>query len=73
VNFEKYNRTEDHKTKMREAKKGMCEKCAKTELLQEKHDSFNAHLKVKEATGKYGSKPTNKLTNNEGRVIPTRN
>ena len=39
---------------IKEAKKRwLQEKCVKIEILQEKHDSFNLHRKIKEATGSY--------------------
>ena len=45
------------------------EKCAEIEELQEKHDSFNLHKKVKEVTGKRRKYHINTLRDANGGII----
>ena len=56
------------KRKIREAKNEWMEKeCKEIEELQEKHDSFNVHRKVKELSGIYRKKTPTCLTKEDGK------
>lgn len=44
-------------------------KCTEIESLQQKHDSFNLHKKIKEAAGLYKHKNTGFLTDNQGNIV----
>uniref|UniRef100_A0A8D8W5N2 Craniofacial development protein 2 n=2 Tax=Cacopsylla melanoneura TaxID=428564 RepID=A0A8D8W5N2_9HEMI len=56
--------------KIREAKeKEVKERCEEIEALQKKHDSYNMHRKVKEATGSFKKKQKGNLTDATGNII----
>lgn len=60
----------DIKRKIREAKeRWLSEKCREIEKLNQKHDTFNVHKKVKEATGRNRKRITGNITNRQGQVI----
>lgn len=60
----------DIKQAIRNAKNDwMRERCAEIQLLQQKHDSFNLHKKVKEAAGLYRPRQVGRLMDTEGKLI----
>uniref|UniRef100_A0A8D8SH15 Craniofacial development protein 2 n=1 Tax=Cacopsylla melanoneura TaxID=428564 RepID=A0A8D8SH15_9HEMI len=58
------------RNKIREAKeKELEDRCTEIEFLQQKHDSYNLHRKVKELTGTCNRKQQGKLTDSDGNII----
>jgi len=58
--------------KIRQAKiNWLKQECTEIERLQQQHDMFNLHKKLKETAGVYQKKQVSVLVNNEGRIMIT--